>query len=422
MQNKDNDVKKALRFLWMMWWASIAGSVIVTILCHLFADWAKWFPLINALELIRFGFPKPIILLFNTFLILSIIVCLRVRTMKTVQCFINRRKRFDIKESVEEDSVALDIYRRSVILSALSGVLMIVCGGAGFFLTRDYFVLYLFVFMGIVFLVINRPRQQEIEKVKKSIETRSSQGSITSEKKRRLGEKIRFAFLMLLLFPVTCTYLEYRNVDPEGACKGYKNFDLCSDAWFYQEHFSLLPTDDEMIEHFRKNRQKFESMKDDALVARGRKSEEMWVARYKAIVPTGTVYTFWPPGNYFAQEKYDPTRCWIFHSYPPSFEISGHHPTAFAFEVKSSMYINGVAYKDWPFVSHEKGYVYFLTPPVVGKNLVIVQKMETGSKCTWRLLDQLDGKWTEDLKMNEFVLRQIEPQWFLYISKDHIGG
>lgn len=410
MQNKDADAKNVLRFLWMMWWGSIAVLACVVIICHLFADWAMFAKHAES-EFLQLLIGKPVIVLLNTCFILSIIACLRFRTMNTAQRRINHLKTL-ADAALLKDSAVLDVYRRSIVLSIVIGALIAVCGGVGFFLSHDYFILYLFVFIGHVFLIINRPRQVEIEKVKDALEAHT-EGAITPEKKKRIGKKIQFAFLLVLLFPATCTYLEYRNVDPEGACKGYKNIGICMLALYEAHYFSPLPSDDEMIEHFERNRQEFENMaKYETFSERDNTvAKRCW--KYGWAKPNIRKYEKFcrmPQDIYSTQEK-GISSC-----------FSGDRGEwAYALEMERTIYILDADYS-WPHNSHEKGYVYFPIAPKIENGRVIGPKMKDGPRMTWRLFDTLDNTWPTDMERNEYILKQIEPQWFLYISKDHIGG
>lgn len=414
---ENNQRRKDISFLWVIWRASFVVIGVMLLLCHLFHDWAKWFPVVTEPEFILIWFPKPVIVSLNVFLILAIIVCLRIRNMRTVQRSINKLKKL-INKALPEESVVLHIYSRSVMWSIIISVLMATCGTVGFFLTRDYFVLYLFVSMAVAFLVINRPKLADIEKIKVSLEDSKSADTLMPEKKRNMWNKIRLVLLMMFLFPVTCSYLEYRNVDPDGECKGFKNVGICLDALGLSRYFSELPNDDEMIERFRKHRQDYENMRKDAdLVLQKKLSETYWRKKYAAIVNGGVVFACFPRAIYTDFEQYKPCGGPFMYN----FENPDNRLFAFAFETDRTKYIKGADY-GWPHNSHEKGYVYFPIVPKIENGRVIGSKTKNGSRITWRLFDRLDGKWPEDMKGWEYRLRRIDPQWFLYISKDHVGG
>ena len=102
------------RNIFILWCASFVVIGVMILLCHLFHDWAKWFPVVTEPEFILIWFPKPVIVSLNVFLFLAIIVCLRIRNMWTVQRSINKLKML-INKALPEESVVLHIYSRSVI-------------------------------------------------------------------------------------------------------------------------------------------------------------------------------------------------------------------------------------------------------------------------------------------------------------------
>lgn len=87
------------------------------------------------------------------------------------------------------------------------------------------------------------------------------------------------------------------------------------------------------------------------------------------------------------------------------------------------MYIAGAG-KEWPWVNRLKGYLYFPLPEprIEQGKLLGAMQFADGQRRPWRVLEQLDGDWPEDWASGECLLRRIEPQWFLILCKDHVGG
>lgn len=215
----------------------------------------------------------------------------------------------------------------------------------------------------------------------------------------------------LFLAGVLLIYWQVRNVDPEGACKGFEYFSRCLDAWANYHpaiNFKKLPTDAEMIEHFKQYRQDFNEARDQAmsqLSYAGFLNNPAWKARH------GIDYFYsmmpWPPNIYSSSYFIEPisNREWVWQ-----------------FNVASTMYIIKAG-KEWPWVNRLKGYLYFPLPePRIeqGRLLGPISK-KSGQRSSWRMLEQLDGNWPEDWSSGECLLRRIETQWFLFLCKDHVG-
>lgn len=78
-----------------------------------------------------------------------------------------------------------------------------------------------------------------------------------------------FVAVLALLFITAFAgvYWKIRDIDPEGACKDLRNFSLCQDAW--RNHmpswtFQKLPTDQKMIDNFKRYRTDFDGMLNKA--------------------------------------------------------------------------------------------------------------------------------------------------------------
>lgn len=215
------------------------------------------------------------------------------------------------------------------------------------------------------------------------------------------------SLVLLLVAGLAGIYWQIRNVDPEGACKDSGNFSMCWDAWFeYRPYFKVLPSDQEMIDSFKKHRGDFDEIRDKALSQRGYMmslNNPPWKARVGhayQIVP-------WTPSVY---------------SSPRFVEPASTHEWSWEFHVDETMYIAG-ARKNWPHVNRLKGYAYFPLPaPRVEQGRLLGPMLKNGQQFSRRVLEQLDGNWPADWASYECLLRRIEPQWFLFICKDHIGG
>jgi hypothetical protein len=207
-------------------------------------------------------------------------------------------------------------------------------------------------------------------------------------------------------------YWQVRNIDPEGACKGFKYFSRCWDTWANYHpalNFKKLPTDAEMIGRFNKYRQDLDVIRDRAMSGGNYSSDysnPTWKDRHGVygaykIIP-------WTPDIYYSSRSVNQTsnREWVYE-----------------FHVESTMYIAGAG-KEWPWVNRLKGYLYFPLPePRIDQGILLgAMQFASGQLRPWRVLEQLDGNWPEDWASGECLLRRIEPQWFLILCKDHVGG
>ncbi|WP_019865722.1 hypothetical protein [Methylovulum miyakonense] len=207
-------------------------------------------------------------------------------------------------------------------------------------------------------------------------------------------------------------YWQVRNIDPEGSCKGFEYFSKCWDAWanYHQAlNFKKLPADQKMIDSFNQHRQDFDDAKDQAMSQTnyaGFLNKPAWKARH------GIDYFYnmipWPPSVYSSSRTVEP---------------ASNHEWAWRFYVESTMYIAGAG-KEWPWVNRLKGYLYFPLPEprIEQGKLLGAMQFADGQRRPWRVLEQLDGDWPEDWASGECLLRRIEPQWFLILCKDHVGG
>jgi hypothetical protein len=211
--------------------------------------------------------------------------------------------------------------------------------------------------------------------------------------------------ILFLVAGLASIYWQIRNIDPEGACKDFGNFSMCWDAWVEYDHsglFKKLPTDQELIGRFHSYRGDFDKISNMAMPEvvphELRKRTGVWVS---------SSLGYWPSTMYSDTPKSD----------------KDHQGFARSFSVDETMYIAGAG-KDWPNVNRVKGYAYFPLPtPRIENGHVIGLIGQDGRKLSsWRVLDQLDGDWPADWAHYECLLRRIEPQWFLFLCKDHIGG
>jgi hypothetical protein len=207
-------------------------------------------------------------------------------------------------------------------------------------------------------------------------------------------------------------YWQVRNLDPEGACKEFKYFFRCWDAWlnYHPTHnFKKLPTDDEMIEHFRRYFDDLDKIRVQAL-SNGFYSSDYENPKWKVEHGVYQVYKMipWPPSIYSSSH---------------SIASTNNHEWAYKFLVDSTMYIAGAG-KEWPWVNRLKGYAYFPLPKprIEQGKLLGTTQFTSGQRRFWRVLTQLDKDWPEDWASGECLLRRIDPQWFLILCKDHIGG
>ena len=208
--------------------------------------------------------------------------------------------------------------------------------------------------------------------------------------------------VLILLAGLLSVYWQIRNVDPEGACKGFRNFSMCWDAWMEYDHdglFKQLPSDQNMIDRFHTYRSDFYELKD----------LKFGFVPDKLLQRTSAWYVgsfgYWPSAAYSDTAQSD----------------VNHQDFARTFPVSETMYITG-AEKNWPKINRQKGYAYFPLPIPRIEQGRLLGPMLNGQKLSWRVLEQLDKDWPTDWASYECLLRPIEPQWFLFICKDHIGG
>lgn len=219
--------------------------------------------------------------------------------------------------------------------------------------------------------------------------------------------------VLLLVAGLVSLYWQIRNVDPEGACKRLGNFSMCWDAWMEYDYgglFKKLPTDQEMIDSFKKHRGAFDEIRNKVVSQQNYYMSFVNSEFHKRTgVWSATSFGSWPSTVYSDSKKSE----------------GRDHTQEFAlsFPVDETKYIAGAG-KDWPKVNRLKGYAYFPLPaPKIENGHVIGLIDKDGRKLSsWRVLDQLDKDWPADWAHYECLLRRIEPQWFLFICKDHIGG
>jgi hypothetical protein len=164
-----------------------------------------------------------------------------------------------------------------------------------------------------------------------------------------------------------------------------------------------------MIERFNQYRQDLDAIKERAM-SRGSYSSDRinleWVARHGVH----DVYSMmpWPSSIYSTSHFVDP---------------ASKREWAYEFHVDSTLYIAGAG-KEWPRVNRLKGYLYFPLPEprIEQRRLLGPIHFTSGQRRSWRVLPQLDQDWPEDWASGECLLRRIEPQWFLFLCKDHVGG
>lgn len=204
-------------------------------------------------------------------------------------------------------------------------------------------------------------------------------------------------------------YWQTRNLDPEGGCKDTQYFSLCFNAWsmtwfgFGAWDFKRLPTDEEMIERFKVHRLDFETMKNKLL-------ENF--------------------GGFIMDEKSETGVYWgdRFASYPLTQDEKIKHISrdwGYEFRVADTRYVKDATSQDLSMLLRTKGYVYFRSPPQVENGYVQGFPYREGetARPRWRLLPSLNGPpWPEDWKSEHCWLRQIEPQWFLSLCRDQVGG
>jgi hypothetical protein len=206
------------------------------------------------------------------------------------------------------------------------------------------------------------------------------------------ARRILRIIVAVLLLGLAYTYWQVRQVDPEGGCTELQYLSLCLEAWLDNDatEFKRLPSDRELMERFRTYHADFDVLARRAERLQGSESMTGW------------------------RDKLGITDA----------EVFADDPWAFLFSVAWSKYVRGVNPKDWPLVNHLKGYIYFASPLRVDGPFLLGPPGKDGTpKYRERLLETLDGPpWPSEWRPRECVLRRIEPQWFLAICKDRVGG
>lgn len=217
--------------------------------------------------------------------------------------------------------------------------------------------------------------------------------------------------ILILLGGGLSIYWQMRNVDPEGACKGLNNLSMCWDAWMEYDHdelFRKLQPDQEMIDNFKKYRGDFDAIKEKVI---SQQNYYMSFVNSDFRKQTGVwwvgAFGYWPST--------------VYSNYLMPREGGRKQEFALSFSAEGTMYIAG-AEKNWPKINRQKGYAYFPLPIPRIEQGRLLGPMLNGQKLSWRVLEQLDKDWPTDWASYECLLRPIEPQWFLFICKDHIGG
>lgn len=222
--------------------------------------------------------------------------------------------------------------------------------------------------------------------------------------------KFRLPVVAGLLFAVWSgyAYWQIRSLDPEGGCKELKYFSLCSGAWVstwfspLSWHFQTLPSDEEMIERFRAHRGDFEAMKNKAVKFVGGLVDRQWEKE------TG-VYG----GERFA----------VYPMISKDGEKNILQDWGYEFRVADTRYVKDATSDDMAMLLRTKGYIYFRTPPQVDGEYLLGFSRGDYPKLKWRLLPNLNGPpWPSDWETGHCWMRQIEPQWFLSLCRDQVGG
>lgn len=224
----------------------------------------------------------------------------------------------------------------------------------------------------------------------------------------------RWSRLLLILGLLLVSWLSYaywqiRNLDPEGGCKDSKYLSMCMGAWEaawmsgLSWHFRTLPTDQEMVERFRAHRSDFEMMKNKAVKTYEGDIWREWEGKIGVLGSESLV------------------------SYPQTPEEKAKHISrtwAYLFPIAETRYVKNATSEDLAMLMRTKGYVYFHSPPRVNGEYLFGLP-DAGGKPAWRahLLSSLNGPpWPSDWKSGNCWLRQIEPQWFLALCRDRVGG
>lgn len=224
---------------------------------------------------------------------------------------------------------------------------------------------------------------------------------------RSIKSKLALISALLLVGWMGYAYWQIRNLDPEDGCKELKYFSLCSGAWIeawevgLPWYFRTLPTDEEMINRFRTHRSDFEAMKNKAMGNSagflGREWED------KTGVQGAERFALYPQTSKKAKLISD---LW-----------------AVEFGVEETRYVKDATSDDMAMLRRTKGYVYFRTSPQVEGEYLLDFPHEGYPQRRWRLLPSLNGPpWPSDWKSGHCWMRQIEPQWFLSLCRDQVGG
>lgn len=224
-----------------------------------------------------------------------------------------------------------------------------------------------------------------------------------------IRSRLVLIFGLLLAGWLGYAYWQIRQFDPEGGCKELKYFSLCSDAWVsawmvgLPWHFQMLPTDEEMIARFKTHCGDFEAMKSKAVSIVGGDVYREWENETGVYGTDSLAYYPMTP-----EEKATNTaRDW-----------------GYFFRVADTRYVKDAISDDMAMLLRTKGYVYFRSPPLLDGEYVMGFPNASGRPLwRWRLLPSLDGPpWPPDWKSGECLLRKIEPQWFLSLCRDRVGG
>lgn len=228
----------------------------------------------------------------------------------------------------------------------------------------------------------------------------------------RLTPLVRIASILAMLIVgwMGYAYWQVRELDPEGGCKELKYLSLCWSAWEpawmggLPWNFRALPSDQEMIERFIKHRSDFENLKN------------MTVQKYYYGNLSGQ-------GN----EGIGVWRSESFAYYPRTPEEQQKHISrtwADLFRVADTRYVKDATADDLALLLRSKSYVYFRSPPQIKDGYVYSPPDEDGKPIyRVKVLPSLDGPpWPSNWKRRECLLRPIEPQWFLALCRDRVGG